>query len=370
MGALPYHAIMKIRIYIYSLVAILFSSLTCCGSMGPNSVRAGRMEYNKALARSHSEQLLLNIVKMRFLDRPAFLDVSSMTSNLSFQTELSTTTTGIFNNAAFPTSANPSFTWKDNPTITYEELTGTEFVTQMLSPIPADTIVLLLQSWPADLLLPIALNEINNINNHWNPINPNLTVYAKNNQEKFEEVARVMRELNDQRSLEWSVRRPSDSSSKTIDTAILLNRHEDAKTKSLVNSLLSDLGLKQEKVGTTVFTVEYGLETKNDSTIIFGTRCMQDVLAYASRSVEIPDHMQELAMRIDSKWTANSKFRIRTSSHELNNASVAISYKDQWFYIADDDLDSKAYFLLIELLMDMQSGASSTGAPVLTIPIN
>ena len=50
-----------------------------------------------------------------------------------------TTTSDVFKSTTFPTSVNPSLTWKDNPTITYEELTGVEYATQMLSPIPADT---------------------------------------------------------------------------------------------------------------------------------------------------------------------------------------------------------------------------------------
>ena len=65
--------------------------------------------------------MLLNIVKMRFLDRPVFLSVTSMTSNLSFQTELSTSTPDVFKSTAFTTTVNPSLTWKDNPTITYED---------------------------------------------------------------------------------------------------------------------------------------------------------------------------------------------------------------------------------------------------------
>jgi hypothetical protein len=49
---------------------------------------------------------------------------------------------------------------------------------------------------------------------------------------------------------------------------------------------------------------------------------------------------------------------------------VAVEYHGAWFYVQADDLQSKATFLLIQMLMGMQSGASSSGAPVLTIPIS
>ena len=200
--------------------------------MGPKSVRAGRMEYNKALGQSESEQLLLNIVKMRFLDRPVFLNVTSMTSNLSFQSELSTTTTGIFRSAAFPTSA---------------------------------------------------------------------------------------------------------------------------------------------KEGTTKFSVEYGLELRDSSTIVFGTRSMQDILSFASMDVDIPSSMSHLVMPTDINWHKREGSRllhIKTSSSKPIGSAISIPYKGKWFYIDDDDLQSKATFLLIQVLMGMQSGTTSSGAPVLTIPVS
>lgn len=347
--------------------------LVSCSSMGPNSVRAGRLEYNKALGQSASEQMLLNIVKMRFLDRPVFLSVTSMTSNLSFQTELSTSTPDVFKSTAFTTTVNPSLTWKDNPTITYEELTGAEYVTQMLSPIPADTIVLLLQSWPADMVLTLAVNEINNINNNWNPINPNLNADAKEENDRFNELTQIIESLDAQRTLEWLVTRNIETSGVTTETAILLNRPKDAKTEKLANSLLAALGLKRADKGTTLFTVEYGLQPKNDSTIVFGTRSIQDIMSFASMDVDIPESLKDMALARTLGWSDRDGYgllHIKSSRSEPNNVAVTIPYKGYWFYVEDDDLQSKATFLLMQVLMGMQSGATSQGAPVLTIPIS
>ena len=362
---------MNIRIYIkYSLTLLIFT-LVSCSSMGPNSVRAGRLEYNKALGQSTSEQMLLNIVKMRFLDRPVFLSVTSMTSNLSFQTEISTSTPEVFKSTAFTTTVNPSLTWKDNPTITYEELTGVEYVTQMLSPIPAQTIVLLLQSWPPNMVLPLAVNEINNINNSWNPINPNLSIDAKKEHQRFNALTQVIEHLDAQRTLEWSVTR-NTSENEPTEFAILLNRPKDSNTQKLVEKLISDLGLKTNE-GTTKFSVEYGLQPKDDSTIVFGTRSVQDIMQYASMDIDIPKDLEDKTISRASGWDDRDGYRllhIHASSSKPSRASVAIPYQGYWFYIKDDDLQSKATFLLIQVLTGMQSGASSNGAPVLTIPIS
>jgi len=340
--------------------------------MGPNSVRAGRLQYNNALAQSASEQLLLNIVKMRFLDRPVFLTVTSMTSNLSFQTEISTTTPDIFKSTQFVTTVNPSLTWKDNPTITYEELTGVEYVTQMLSPIPADTVILLLQSWPASMVLPLAVDEINNINNSWNPVDPNMSEDAAKEHQKFTELTEIIDKLDAQRTLEWSVTR-STSANETSEFAILLDKPKDAKTKELTERFLSVLGLNKAKEGTTKFSVEYGLQAKDETTMVFGTRSVQDIMFFASMNVEVPDELINIALPRNAGWDDHDGYRllrIRNSKSKPRDASVAIPYEGYWFYIKNEDRGSKATFLLMQVLMGMQSGASTSGAPVLTIPIS
>jgi len=363
---------MNWRTLIYSST-LLMLLLVSCSSMGPNSVRVSRLEYNKALGQSASEQMLLNIVKMRFLDRPVFLSVTSMTSNLSFETDLSTSTTDIFKSTAFTTTFTPTLKWKDNPTITYEELTGSDYVIQMLSPIPAETVVLLLQSWPADMVLPLAVNEINNINNNWNPINPNLSVNAEEEHKKFTALTEVISKLDTQRTLEWLVTRNITNTNLTTETAILLNRPKDPNTEKLTAVLLSELGLKKSDTGATVFSVQYGLQPKDSSTIVFGTRSIQDIMAFASMDVDVPKELESVALSRTVGWSDRDGYRllhIKSSSNQPSNIAVAIPYHGYWFYIEDDDLQSKATFLLMQVLMGMQSGATSTGAPVLTIPIS
>ena len=364
---------MKIHTYIYSCVALAVLLLTSCGSMGPKSIRAGRMEYNLALGKSDSEQLLINIVKMRFLDRPVFLNITSMTSNLSFQSELSASTSALFQSTTLPISASPSFTWKDNPTITYQELTGAKYVTQMLSPVPADTIVLLLQSWPADMVLPLTLNEINNVNNIWNPIDPNLSSDALDEHKRFTAITKSIQLLDSQRTLEWVVTRKIGDVNNTVETAILLNRPNDKITTAAVQTLIDNLGLTKAEKGTTKFSVEYGLEQKDDSTIVFGTRSVQDILSFASMDVDVPVSMATQALPVEKGWgepAGTRSFHVQTSSTKPNNASIAIQYRNNWFYISENDLKSKATFLLLQVLMGMQSGTSSNGTPVLTIPIS
>ena len=53
-----------------------------CEALGPRALRAGRNEYNRAIQQTDLEQLLLNIVRLRFVDHPYFLLVSSISAAL------------------------------------------------------------------------------------------------------------------------------------------------------------------------------------------------------------------------------------------------------------------------------------------------
>ncbi len=49
------------------------------------------------------------------------------------------------------------------------------------------------------------------------------------------------------------------------------------------------------------------------------------------------------------------------------DAAVAVSHRGYWFWIADDDRDSKTTFSLLSLLASLKSSETSAPAPVLAI---
>ncbi len=61
--------------------------------------------------------------------------------------------------------------------------------------------------------------------------------------------------------------------------------------------------------------------------------------------------------------------RVGTSSAKPADAFAFISYRNRWFYIADEDLVSKAYFILVGSIFSLQSGELQTAGPLLTLPV-
>src|SRR5262245_61512761 len=71
------------------LLAVLSPLVAGCSSVGPSTMRRDRLHYSSAVADSWSEQLLLNVVKTRYGEAPAFLEVSSVVSGYSLETGVS-----------------------------------------------------------------------------------------------------------------------------------------------------------------------------------------------------------------------------------------------------------------------------------------
>src|ERR1043165_922585 len=68
-----------------SVVALALLSLTGCKGIGPGTVARDRFDYSASISESWKRQTLLNIVKLRYLDPPIFVDVGQIVSGYSLE---------------------------------------------------------------------------------------------------------------------------------------------------------------------------------------------------------------------------------------------------------------------------------------------
>ena len=50
------------------------------GCLGPKAVRHTRLRYNEVVRDTNDQQLLINIVRLRYADSPVFIDLPNITS--------------------------------------------------------------------------------------------------------------------------------------------------------------------------------------------------------------------------------------------------------------------------------------------------
>src|ERR1700724_3109085 len=107
-----------------ALVGALAPAWTGCRSIGPHTVLEDRFDYSPAIADSWKQQTLLNIVKIRYLDQPVFVDVASVVAGYSLQTGVSVNGTLSTKQAVqgnFLAGTGQAL-YTDRPTITYTPL--------------------------------------------------------------------------------------------------------------------------------------------------------------------------------------------------------------------------------------------------------
>lgn len=336
-----------------AVVTALCAGATSCMARGPGRVQATRPSYNTVLQQTNSEQLLLNLVRLRYGDPIQFLDVSSVTTSFEFAGSLG-------GEATFPSgSATGAISYKETPTIIYSPLQGEQFVRQIVSPISLPTISLLTHSGVAlSRVLRIVLHSLNDLTN--------LPEDVLDTHEGFLEAVEVLERVRRNRGLQ--LERVKDSEEVQIQFSA------DGPSAVAVQHLKQLLGLSADQ---NLFPVVATNISAGPNTIRFSTRSMLSVLSFLAESIELPpeDEVRSRRGKVLEEAEAGARgkllsglMRIGTSPARPQDAAIAVRYRGHWFYIDDRDPDSKTTFQFLSLLLALQAGETRALSPVLTVP--
>jgi hypothetical protein len=346
-----------------ALALALAAGVSGCAWVGPEIVRAGRPAYNDAILATSDQQLLQNIVRMRFADSMGFLAVSSVTANVSL-TASGTVQLGAGPSSNYAGNLVPivgTVSTEQNPTISYTPVPGDHLIRQFASEVPLDLAILVInsarshaQAWNS------IVRRVNNLRNPEFPDPPALVVDPR-----FEEVVALAAQLQRHGSLYWVRLAGAEKGH-----AIVLHSYSPHNAREVAR-LLDLLNIKHpEREGTdVVIPVELSVGTPAPGSIAIETRSLLDLMRLAAAGIELPPDTYGAAS-LPAPGPAGRGIQIHTSGTEPARPRVAIQYRDRWFYIADDDDSSKQWFLMLETLVAARlPGGLSGTAPVLTIPV-
>src|SRR5437016_7938293 len=147
---------------------LLVALLTGCSSLGPRTIPGDRSEYSNSIGESWKRQTLLNIVKLRYLDPPIFVDVGQIVAGYSLETSFSAGGSLPENAALGGNTAilGGSSRFTDRPTITYTPLTGNKFLKALMTPLPPDSVFFTVQSgYAADAVFFASVAAMNGLKN-------------------------------------------------------------------------------------------------------------------------------------------------------------------------------------------------------------
>ncbi|SIO58399.1 hypothetical protein SAMN05444166_5665 [Singulisphaera sp. GP187] len=413
------------RLTIAGILACVLAEGGC--AFGPKVLERSHGRYNEAVRHVDEEQLLRNLVHMRYNESPLNLNVSSIAA----QYELA----GGAEARPFFNAPNPagstfrSFTsilpdinvsGANRPTLTLIPSDNGDAVEKFLTPITADTLILLQQtSWPVATVLRLWVERLNGVPNAITASGPQRELIPD-----FGRFRRVTELLQAAQDLGLGAVRPEEhlvevggplpssaiAASVVVEAAKsgleyrprgdgadwVLSRKErrlvlEVNPVALHHPIIEEVaGLLNLRPGQPRYVVVVSPGVVLDplqapsppsEAIQVSPRSTAQVFFYLANGVEVPcEHIEAGLVRlptgpdgksVDARAITEGLFAVHACrGHKPPpTAYVAVKYRDYWYYIDDRDQPSKATFALVLSLSRLDFGRQQPGGPLLTLPV-
>lgn len=369
-GKLPSDMDTRYRHYCILPILTLTALLSGCQSaFGPQALEHTHPAYNEAIISSINEQMLQNLVRMRYRDVPFFLEIGSVTASLSLGANAGLNS-DVNLGSGDTLSPGVGVAYADKPTISYTPLQGEDLLKSILSPLQLEAVLVLTQSgWNISRVFGLCFERINDLYNAPNASGP--TPALEPAHRKFNDLMKVLHALQKARLIEIGTRQKGEGT----DIVIKLIRDDD-RYKHEIDQVYALLELDRSL---DEFSLDTDFLNRDAKQWTVRARSISGLLYYLSHNVEVPSrHLEELVTVTRSSdgtvfdWgdtPAGRLFKVETGSERPEHAYIATQYRDNWFYIEDTDLETKSTFMLLRQLFDLQAGQKQSAGPTLTLPV-
>jgi hypothetical protein len=356
----------------------LLLAVSGCASLGAQAMKGERTLLNTALQQTNDEQLLINLVRFRYGDTPAFLQVSSISSQLALDVGLSA-------GAELERNEVPSKNlflfggtagYATRPTLSYVPLQGNEFIQQLLTPLTTEKILLLYRSgWHIKRLLTICVQGMNGLKNAPRASGP--TPGRAPEHEDFSRALDLLREL-ERKDLVSLVHLPPASGN---DPArVVLHIDPEARGLPETRALMALLNLTPNRpYYPLVYTQLQESHLAPVDIIEIDTRSLLGVMFLLSNGVQAPEQdvkegrvkvtYMESGQPFDWKGVLGDYLKVHADYQRPSDTQLRVNYRGHWFYIDDADMESKSTFTFLSQIFSLQAGKAEGIVPVLTLPV-
>jgi hypothetical protein len=345
-------------------VALAFSILllAACASVGPKTIPRDQFDYGTAIANSAKEQILFNVVRLRYVEAPVFVHVASVINQYSLEGDVAV---GVGANTSISgddtLTVGGSARYSDRPTITYTPISGQEFATSLLTPIPPEHLFALVQSgWRPDRILRLTVSSMNGIDNEW--AGP---AQRRQADPRFTKLLRVWGRLRQARVI--GLRRE-----KGKEKARIILYQVD---KELGDDVADDLAFLHETLdldpNAKEYPLTYGLIPDEPNEIVVLTASIIEIMNELAWRIDVPpEHIEE--GRTGTTFATEDEsvgpmIRVYYSEERPKQSYVAIRDRGHWFYIDDRDVNSKANFAILQILLSLTDAGEGARGPVVSI---
>jgi hypothetical protein len=390
------------------------------GCLGPKAVQYTRMRYNEVVRGTNDEQLLINIVRLRYADSPVFIDLPSITSQFELAGGGNYLGGYGYEYRGRTSLGFGQLSLRDTPTLSYHPREGREIAKSLLTPLSADLFIVVNAGADIEQLLLLATNDINDVPNA--PRSTTLTPRVPDGNARFVEGIRLLETLRerDGTELAFGTVEETDGASDPIPKAsikggdllsagrdgyvyrsrengqvTLLKRDKDLVLKirdpyvdspemaEVARIFHLKPGLKMYKIKSELTDEAYQRKNvtsqEGSDTIYMNLRSVLQIMTFLSKGVCVPDdHVISGVVPVTPDgagqpfdWTqiTAGNFTVHASKHRPKAAEVAVPYRGYWFYIASDDVKSRAVLAILEVFFALQESGDKPVGPMLTLPL-
>lgn len=356
---------------------VLVAALSACATPRfTTPIARDTLVYSNEVARAQQEQLLLNIVRLRYNDPVSFVEIERMTTEDSRSVGLGIASAfglddGPFNEVL---GADAAVGKSETPTAIYNVLRGGAYAQQLLQPVSPESIFLLSQSgWSVERLLLCCVARIGDLDNARSAAGPTPDVLPDNSH--FRELARLMRQLQLSGDLLVQV---FDDKEGAPPRVVITWHAGSADGDGLAQMFKTHNVAASFSVEEDLYSAELATRSQKKGDAPLRGRSLLGMMAALSHTVDVPPEHQNLVTqtRGGTQGSAASPcspaapwgdvigdyFAVRWSASRPEGASVAVPYRGVWFYVDDSCRSAKSTLDLIGHLYALQAGLTQGGA--------
>lgn len=385
------------------------------GCLGPQAVHQTRARYNDVIQATNNEELLLNLVRLRYGEGVSFLPLTAL--NAQFELDAGAQVVGGISEAKQHLLGTGRLGFADRPTLSFDPRRSPELTRALVTRLDLETLVLLdAAGWDLGRLLRLLIEEVNGIGNAINGSGP-----TPEDAPEFAEyvyAASLLRRLKDQRFAVLAAEQryadaPAAVPFDTIDAASLVTVKKagfgvrslgekqgyvltEARVARGLRVLPESFALRELaevcrvfrlRPGLTFYEIELAPEGQvrpadpadQRTRLTVTTRSLLEVMYFLSHAVAVPpEHVARGLVTVtrnpdgtpfDWGQVTGDLLQVCVAERKPKQAAVAVCYRGYWYYIDDADVPSKTTLALFRELTRLQRVGAAEGQPLLTLPV-
>jgi hypothetical protein len=385
----------------WSALFLAFAHLTGCAQYGPDAMRTSRLAYNDAVQASEQREILLNLVRLRYVEAPEFLAINGISTQMRFEVGASIGAEfgEVENDDTAVVSPGAAVGYSETPTITFTPQRGQAFTRQLVAPVEMDSLYLLTHyGWGIDRVLLLIAKDLNGVDN---TISREADRQSFASLRDFTELVTRMRRLEAERLIRVNVqyrreelsapipieRVSAESLLKAVEDGHRLELQDDPPayvlTSQRAHYVLNvdrkawdhpDFQAISNLLGLSPQQEIYEIDPPGNGDgngLRLNTRSVLGTMAYLSNAVSVPPEHEGFVNQANNlNSVLKDLIDVRVSATPVEHAYLTVPHRGFWFYIDDRDVDSKRTLgLLTSLIRLTITAGGAQNVPILTLPV-